>query len=473
MDIQKARLLAVKKMPYMASLIYALRYYDSPMFTGVACVTARGVLVYNSKHELTSQMTNEEFATVIIHEALHVILKHSNRGLDFQNKLPFAIRNQFHQLMNICFDFEINDDLEDVGCKFPDIGLFFPQNYGYKKHLLGEEYFNQFVKAYEEWAEDHCETCGQEKDRQSGQDQQDNQEGQDNQDNQDGQDGQGGDGEQDNQDGQEQEQNTCPSCGKPKLDGCSGGKKGKKNIASAPNPRCGSGANNPHEIEKTLKEEGHLTDEQLERVRKEVAKAAEEHKKSIGSVPHSLTILIKELLESKPIDWRKQLAKYVRKEVELVRGLVNPTYSRLSRRQYNKDIVFPAYVAPKPKIGVLIDTSGSMSETELGMGLGQIQKMLKNLQGEIWVAVVDCVVHNVFKARTVKDIQAKLTGGGGTDLREAIRVLDDKGCDCVVGVSDCCAVFPKETPKASYVWLSNHKEQPPFGKFIQLEERRK
>lgn len=486
MDIQKARILAIKKMPYMASAIYALRYYDSPKFIGIACVTNNGVLVYNSK---INDITEEEFSTVILHETLHLIQNHYKRGSELVNQLPSFLIGSAPKLKNIFMDFEINDDLESIGCKFPEkYKLMFPQDYGYNKFRLFEEYWAEYLKFINKNMKNRCSKCGQSKGCSGGQKSKKNNQGSNgqnspgsngqnsqdpnNQNSQgsnsqnsqgsNGQNSQGANSQNNSQTAKKHKKGYCPDCGQ---------KLNKKDISNISDPKCGSAAGNPHEIEKDIKDKGHINKTQLQRIRKEVAELAKEHEKKIGSIPLGMKILIEEVLATKPIDWRRQLAKYIRKEVELVRGLVNPTYSRLSRRQYNKDIIFPSYVAPKPKVGVLIDTSGSMSQEELAMGLFQIDKVLKNICSEVSVVVVDCVVNEVYQARKIKDIQSKMSGGGGTDFREAIPILDEKGCDCVIGISDCCAVFPKDPPKASYIWVSSYKEQPPFGKFILMEKK--
>ncbi len=71
---------------------------------------------------------------------------------------------------------------------------------------------------------------------------------------------------------------------------------------------------------------------------------------------------------------------------------------------------------PVPRVTVIVDTSGSMDEQDLGLALGIISKVLKSLPNRDGVKVLcgDCVLHTAAKVFDPKMIE--LRGGGGTDM---------------------------------------------------------
>jgi predicted metal-dependent peptidase len=136
-----------------------------------------------------------------------------------------------------------------------------------------------------------------------------------------------------------------------------------------------------------------------------------------------------------------------------------------------KNVVLPSMVMPIPTVGVIVDTSGSMSEKELGEGLGQIRHVLSAIRAEVYLAICDCDVHNVRKIRTTKEVQASLVGGGGSDMSPAIAELEKLKCDFIIGISDCMVGYPDTPPRAKVIWLrtGDYTSDPPFGDVVDIQ----
>ena len=97
-------------------------------------------------------------------------------------------------------------------------------------------------------------------------------------------------------------------------------------------------------------------------------------------------------------------------------GAVDYTYRRPARRQsVFPDVVQPTLRAPLPRIAVVVDTSGSMSDKMLSQALGEIKGMLQatGLNG-VTVLPCDAQVHSVQTVFAAH--QVRLQGGGGTDM---------------------------------------------------------
>ena len=144
--------------------------------------------------------------------------------------------------------------------------------------------------------------------------------------------------------------------------------------------------------------------------------------KARGTVPGHLTRLAERELEPERVDWRRELRSIIARTIATVSGAVDYTYSRPSRRQSAvSGVVLPALREPVVRVAVVVDTSGSMSERELGAALEQIDSILKSVSARegLVVLAVDAEVHvtkQVFRANEVN-----LVGGGGTDMRVGIE----------------------------------------------------
>jgi predicted metal-dependent peptidase len=87
--------------------------------------------------------------------------------------------------------------------------------------------------------------------------------------------------------------------------------------------------------------------------------------RSRGTVPNNW-VRWAEAYSTPKVDWRKELASAIRRAAGDVRGLVDYTYRVPSRRQSAfGEIVMPAMVKPNPKVAIVVDTSGSMGESDL------------------------------------------------------------------------------------------------------------
>ncbi len=100
---------------------------------------------------------------------------------------------------------------------------------------------------------------------------------------------------------------------------------------------------------------------------------------------------------------------------------------------------------PVPKVAVVVDTSGSMSDAELSRCLGEIKGIISasGVGGKsIYVLSVDAAVHKVQKVVNVKDV--KLFGGGGTDMEIGIKSAAKYKPDVIIVLTDGYTPWPEE-----------------------------
>ena len=245
-----------------------------------------------------------------------------------------------------------------------------------------------------------------------------------------------------------------------------------------PPPQCGSCSGAPSEAEQELQDAGELPKEgspeekneglskaRLEQVKDETARQVQEHAKSAGNVPHGLQCWAEARLKPQ-IDWRKRLAKLVRRACAYKSGAVDYCSTKISRRQWGIGLgprrpILPAFHQPIPNVVVAIDTSGSMGCNDaLGRALSELDGLLKTLQTSVTILIADCEVSEARCALRWQDIQEHLTGGGGTSFVPVFEYMLEKSIqpDCLIYMTDGWGNAPATPPPFPVVWAITNPE---------------
>ncbi|MET9844027.1 VWA-like domain-containing protein [Streptomyces ossamyceticus] len=151
-----------------------------------------------------------------------------------------------------------------------------------------------------------------------------------------------------------------------------------------------------------------------------------------------------------PQPWRELLGSAVRAAVAGAGGGDDYTYGRPSRRSAGvPGAVLPSLRRTPPRVSVIIDTSGSVSDAELGSALLEVAAISRAVGGRRdLVTVVPCdaaarIAHPLCRAEGIP-----LVGGGGTDLRSGFaRALRSRPRpDVVVVLTDGQTPWPSSRP---------------------------
>jgi predicted metal-dependent peptidase len=151
-----------------------------------------------------------------------------------------------------------------------------------------------------------------------------------------------------------------------------------------------------------------------------------------------------------PQPWRELLGAAVRSAASGPGAGEDYTYGRPSRRSAGvPGAVLPSLRRRPPRVCVVIDTSGSVSDAELGSALLEVAAISRALGGRRdLVTVVPCdaaagMVHRLCRAEGIP-----LAGGGGTDLRAGFaRALRSRPRpDVVVVLTDGQTPWPESRP---------------------------
>jgi predicted metal-dependent peptidase len=173
---------------------------------------------------------------------------------------------------------------------------------------------------------------------------------------------------------------------------------------------------------------------EVERVKKAVANAIQDHveKHGAGSVPGGWEVWSGQHLTPPTIRWQDKIRRAVRNGISKVRGQINFHYERPSRRQWGIGYgagrpILPAMYAPTPRIGLFVDTSGSMGSEDLQIAMSEVDGVLKAAGGDMLFGCCDANVHGIEKVSDAKQACAKLKGGGGTNFIPVFDELAEMG----------------------------------------------
>ncbi|MFJ5924728.1 VWA-like domain-containing protein [Kitasatospora sp. NPDC092948] len=156
-----------------------------------------------------------------------------------------------------------------------------------------------------------------------------------------------------------------------------------------------------------------------------------------------------------PQPWRELLAGAVRSAVAGAGAGSDYTYGRPARRATAlPGVVLPALRRQLPRVAVVVDTSASISDQELGTALLEIAAIARALSGRReLLSVICCDAAAELAERIGNHGELALVGGGGTDLREgfaaALRLRPAP--DVVVALTDGQTAWPSHRPSCRTV----------------------
>lgn len=345
----------------------------------------------------------EENAAVMIHEVSHLLREHDAR------KQAAAVRSE--ALWNTAADCEINDDLLAEGLPLPDDPPR-PGKYGMNTGENAETYYRRFMKAASA-----ADTSGE---------------------------GVG---------------SHFPAA--------------TEKMTPAPIHDCGSGAHGEHRPWELPDDDGSpggvagVDPVKAELVRRDVAQRILDRSGDAGDAPLGWRLWARGVLSPK-VDYMATIRHAVRKALrDSTLGRYDRTYRRPHRRQaaYG-EFIMSSFYQPRPRPGFLIDTSGSMQDTQLARAVAELGGLTRQLgySTDVLVACCDTVVHDVRKVFTAAQLQ--LYGGGGTDIAEGLRWFTGKShsIDLLVIVTDCHTAWPSEAPPFPVITIRvGDGAPPPWG----------
>lgn len=149
-----------------------------------------------------------------------------------------------------------------------------------------------------------------------------------------------------------------------------------------------------------------------------------------------------------PQPWRQLLGAAVRAAVSAPGAGEDHTYRRPSRRSASlPGVVLPSLRRTPPRVCVVIDTSRSVSDAELGAALLEVAAIARAVGGRRdLVSVISCDAAAGVAVPLCRGEGIELVGGGGTDLRSGFEQAVRTRPDVVVALTDGQTPWPSHRP---------------------------
>jgi predicted metal-dependent peptidase len=210
---------------------------------------------------------------------------------------------------------------------------------------------------------------------------------------------------------------------------------------------CGSGADGLERPWELGPDGAHgLSEQERDAVRFRVARAIDGRP---GDAPRGWRRWAEEAFQP-PQPWRQLLGAAVRSAVSGPGAGEDYSYGRPARRSASvPGAVLPSLRRRPPRVCVIVDTSGSVSDAELGVALREVAAISRAVGGRrdlVRVVSCDAQAHGVRAVCAAEGVE--LVGGGGTDLRAGFaRALRDRPRpDALVVLTDGQTPWPSASP---------------------------
>ncbi|WP_310451249.1 DUF2201 family putative metallopeptidase [Sulfuritalea sp.] len=171
------------------------------------------------------------------------------------------------------------------------------------------------------------------------------------------------------------------------------------------------------------------------------------------------------------VSWRAALAQYLSQAAR-----DDYSWLRPSRRsgESSSDVLWPSLRSHAGDIFVALDTSGSISDTDLAQFVGELNAIKGTLPVRITLLACDAALAPdapwVCEPWQELRLPRKFAGGGGTAFAPVFEWLEREGAhpDALLYFTDGEAEFPKLAPYYPVLWLIKGKAPVPWGRRIQL-----
>lgn len=189
------------------------------------------------------------------------------------------------------------------------------------------------------------------------------------------------------------------------------------------------------------------------------------------------TDLAKQIIDANKtiINWKREVRWFINKMISAGR---TATRSRINRKEQalkvnRVDRLKDIYVQPgakkdfKSKLLVAIDTSGSVSDEEISVFLGEVNGMISHVQCDVIFWDTEVCTKPVTISKKIK--RMNVAGRGGTDFTPALRFAEQNNYDGIICFSDGYFQIPTRNTSIRVLWgFSQVQDIPSYGKLVHI-----
>jgi predicted metal-dependent peptidase len=185
-----------------------------------------------------------------------------------------------------------------------------------------------------------------------------------------------------------------------------------------------------------------------------------------GKLGANMARLVEHLLQPQ-LPWRMLLARYM-----TAAARDDYSYQRPSRREGNA--ILPSLKSTQVDVVVILDTSGSVNETEMQEFVSEIDAIKGQMRARLTLHACDAELCKngpwCFEPWEEFSMPSNIYGRGGTRFTPVFEWLEqaDRKPDLVVYFTDAEGEFPRTEPGFQVLWLVKGRGKVPWGQRIQL-----
>jgi predicted metal-dependent peptidase len=185
-----------------------------------------------------------------------------------------------------------------------------------------------------------------------------------------------------------------------------------------------------------------------------------------GKLGASMARLVEHLLQPQ-LPWRMLLARYM-----TAAARDDYSFQRPSRRE--GDAILPTLKSTQVDVVVVLDTSGSVNDTELQEFVSEIDAIKGQMRARLTLHACDAALCKngpwLFEPWEEFSLPSNIYGRGGTRFTPVFEWLKGEGRkpDLLVYFTDAEGEFPKLEPDYPVLWLVKGRGKVPWGQRIQL-----
>ena len=191
-----------------------------------------------------------------------------------------------------------------------------------------------------------------------------------------------------------------------------------------------------------------------------------------GQIPAGMERIIDGIINPS-VDWRVILRDFMERVVKN-----DYTWSRPNRRYVTYGFYLPdLHSKDLGNIKVAIDTSGSVSQSDMTAFAGEVSGILNEFPGcSVDVMYCDSKLYDDAIQHFEHDdlpITLEAKGGGGTDFRPVFDHIAEQGekPTALIYLTDMCGSFPDREPDYPVLWgaTDDYAGEPPFGELVKVK----
>ena len=185
-----------------------------------------------------------------------------------------------------------------------------------------------------------------------------------------------------------------------------------------------------------------------------------------GKLGASMARLVEHLLQPQ-LPWRMLLARYM-----TAAARDDYSYQRPSRRE--GDAILPTLKSTQIDVVVVLDTSGSVNDTEIQEFVSEIDAIKGQMRARLTLHACDAALCEngpwIFEPWEEFTVPLSIYGRGGTRFTPVFDWLAGEGRrpDLLVYFTDAEGEFPRREPDYPVLWLVKGRGKVPWGQRVQL-----